>query len=333
MRASRLLSMLIMLQLRGRLTAQALADEFEVSLRTIYRDVDELSAAGVPVYADRGPGGGFALLDGYRTRLTGLTASEAETLLLTGLPGPAADLGLAEPSAAARLKLLAALPPAAGQDAARIGARFHLDPFDWFRRVPPPANLPAIAQAVWGQRCLSIRYESWRATVRRRIEPLGLVLKAGSWYLVARADAGIRTYKVAKISELASREETFAYPAGFDLASHWRNELKRFEASLRTGTARLRVSEAALPRLDQLGADIAEAVLAVPADVASWREAVVPIESIGHAARLLLGFADTIEVLEPPELRDEIARRASLVLALYATGESGLRPISGSAGS
>ena len=322
MRASRLLSMLIMLQLRGRLTAQAFADEFEVSLRTVYRDVEELSAAGVPIYADRGPGGGFALLDGYRTRLTGLNASEAETLLLTGLPGPAADLGLAEPSAAARLKLLAALPPAAGQDAARIGSRFYLDPFDWFRRAPPPPNLPAIAQAVWGQRCLSIRYESWQATVRRCIDPLGLVMKAGAWYLVARAETNIRTYKVAKIVELTLREESFDYPADFDLAEHWRTELKRFEASFRRGTARLRVSEKALVRIDQLGADIAEAVLAVPPQVDQWREAVVPIESIDHAARLLIAFAADIEVLAPLELREQIAARARRVLALY----DGARP-------
>lgn len=320
MRANRLLSMLILLQLRGRVTAQALADEFEVSVRTVYRDVDELSAAGVPVYADRGPGGGLRLLDGYRTRLTGLTASEAETLLLVGLPGPAADLGLAEPLAMARLKLLAAVPPAAGKGAARIGERFHLDPVDWYRRPAPPPHLPAVARAVWSERRLAIRYESWSATVQRKLDPLGLVLKAGAWYLVARAGRDIRTYKIAKVLELAALDETFAYPARFNLASHWRRELKRFEASLRQAQATLRVAPAGLSRLDHLGADIAEALRQARPDAQGWREATVPIEGIEHAAGVLLGFADTIEVRAPAALRRRLVDLASRVAALYAGG-------------
>lgn len=317
MRAGRLLSILILLQLRGRVTAQALADEFEVSARTIYRDVDELSAAGVPVFADRGPGGGFQLLDGYRTRLTGFTTTEAETLLLAGLPGAVADLGLSEPLAAARLKLLAALPPAAGDHAARVGSRFHLDAADWYRRTPTPTHLLAIAKAVWEERRLEIRYESWSATVSRTIDPLGLVMKAGSWYLVARTNGNLRTYKIANVLDLAVLDENFEYPPGFDLARHWRSELERFEKSLRRDEATLRVADAALSRIDRLGADIAEAVLAATADAEGWREVRVPIESVSHAASLLLGFAIDIEVLSPPKLRAELTRRAGLVVALY----------------
>lgn len=317
MRANRLLSILLLLQSRGRLTAQALADEFEVSVRTVYRDIDELSAAGVPVYADRGPGGGFALLDGYRTRLTGMTAGEAETLLLAGLPGPAADLGLAEPLAAARLKLLAAVPQAAGEGAARVGDRFHLDPVDWYRRAAPPPHLPAIARAVWGQRRLVIRYESWSATVRRTVDPLGLVLKAGTWYLMARIGADIRTYKVAKVLDLDVLPDGFDHPAGFDLAAQWQESLQRFARELRRAEAVLRVSPEALPLLDRLGADAAEAVLQAEPDAEGWRRATVPIEGVGHAVRLLLGFTDTIEVLEPPALRQALAEGARRVAALY----------------
>lgn len=322
MRASRLLSTVILLQLRGRLTAQALADEFEVSVRTVYRDIDDLSAAGVPVYADRGPGGGFQLLDGFRTDLTGFTAGEAETLLLAGLPGPASDLGLAEPLMTARLKLLAALPPAAGAVAARIANRFHLDPLEWYQRVLPPAHLTEVARAVWGERRLAIRYESWLATVRRTVDPLGLVMKAGSWYLVARTSGSVRIYKIAKMLDVDVLDDTFNYPAGFDLAACWRAELARFEKSLRRGEATLRVSPSALSRLDRLGADIAEAVLAAPVDVAGWRRAVVPIEAVSHAASLLLGFADDIEVLAPLSLRNEVGGRANRVLALYRRGSS-----------
>src|SRR5882724_2813273 len=141
MRASRLLSILMLLQAKGRQSAASLAAEFEVSLRTIYRDIDELSAAGVPVFAERGRAGGFQLLEGWRTRLTGLTAAEAQALFLAGLPGPAAELGLAEVMEAARLKLLAALPAGWQADASRVGARFHLDPVGWFRSAVPTDHL------------------------------------------------------------------------------------------------------------------------------------------------------------------------------------------------
>jgi predicted DNA-binding transcriptional regulator YafY len=318
MRASRLLSMLILLQLRGRLTAQALAEEFELSPRSVYRDMDALSAAGVPIYADRGPGGGFSLLDGYRTRLTGLAAPEAEALLLAGLPAAAAALGLAHPAAAARLKLLAALPPEASKGAARIGERFHLDPLDWYRRAEAPAHLPLIAKAIWGERHLSTHYAGWPAAVRRKIDPLGLVLKAGAWYLLARSRGNVRTYKVERMSDPVMLDEGFAYPHGFDLAAHWRAEVERYEKGLRRGEARLRVSPAALSEIKRLGANIAEAVATAQTGLDGWREAAVPIEGADHAARLLLGFGREIEVLAPAALRRRLAELARQVLALYA---------------
>ena len=317
MRASRLLSTLILLQLRGHLTADELAAEFEVSVRTIYRDMDHLSAAGIPLYADRGPGGGFRLLDGYKTRLTGLTAKEAEAVLLAGLPDAAADLGLGEALAAARLKLLAAMPPGIGEGARRIGERFHLDPADWYSRAVAPPHLAGIAEAVWRERRLRLRYESWSRTAHRTVDPLGLVMKAGVWYLVARASGGIRTYKIAKVLELEVLEEGFERPSGFDLAAQWRKDLRRFEASLRRSEAVLRVSAAALPGLSRLGADVAEAILAATPDAKSWRQATVPIESAEHAAGLLLGFGGEVEVVRPKELRECLADRARQVLALY----------------
>ncbi len=317
MRASRLLSLLMLLQHKGRMTAEALAATFEVSVRTIYRDVDQLSAAGVPVYADRGPGGGFALLDGYRTRLTGLTAAEAETLFLAGLPGAAAELGLGDASAAARLKLLSALPPDTGGNAAHVADRFHLDPVDWYRRVATPPYLARIAEAVWGERQIVIRYESWSATVRRRLDPLGLVMKAGAWYLVARCNGAVRTYRIDNVEALEVTADGFDRPRGFDLAAHWGRELKRFEAGLRRDKAEILVAASILPWLDRLGADIAEAVRAAAADDRGRRRVTVPIEGIEHAAGLFAGFGAQIEVLSPPALRRALAALAAQVVALY----------------
>ena len=286
-------------------------------MRTIYRDVDALSAAGVPVYADRGPGGGFRLLDGYRTRLTGLNAGEAEALLLAGLPGPAADLGLGDELTAGRLKLIAALPPALGQGATRVADRFHLDPQDWYRRAPVPPCLPVVARAVWDGTRLMIRYERASGVVGRRLDPLGLVMKAGAWYLVARVADAMRTYKLARVVEATALEERFAHPAGFDLARHWRESLRAYEASLRRGEARLRVSPRGMRLLDRLSADMSEPIIAARPDASGWREATVPIEGVEDAAVFLLPFGDAIEVLAPAELRRELRDRAKRVAALY----------------
>lgn len=323
MRASRLLSILITLQLRGQATAASLAERFEVSLRTIYRDVDALSAAGIPVYADRGPGGGFKLLDGYRTQLTGFTDAEAEGLLFSALPGAAAELGLGQAASAARLKLLAALPAAAGAGALRIADRFHLDPVDWYQRIATPERLGAVAQGVWTGRRLRMRYESWEKVAERLVDPLGLVLKAGIWYLVARARNRTATYRISNIQSAELIDQAVERPSGFDLARTWREHVGRFEASLRRGSATLLVADAAMCRIGRLGADMAEAIRAAPLSHGR-RRATVPIEGIAHAAGLLLAFAEEIEVVEPEALRRELATRAAKIVSLYA-GPSGSR--------
>lgn len=318
MRASRLLTILMTLQLRGRVTAQTLAELLEVSKRTIYRDIDELSAAGVPVYAERGPDGGFALLDGFRLQLTGLTTAETEALSLAGVPAAAADLGLSRAASDGRLKLLAALPEASRAGAERVAERFHLDPVDWYRRHRVPPQLATVAEALWADRRLEVSYESWSRTARRRIDPLGLVLKAGRWYLVARAGTKDRIYRLDKILDASVTDERFERPTGFGLAAAWQAAVAGFEASLRRGTATLRAAPSSLDRLERLGADMAEPLLAATPDADGWREATVPIEGVAHAAALLLGFADEIEVRAPAELREELARRARRVVGLYA---------------
>ncbi len=316
MRASRLLSILLMLQNRGRLTAEELAQAFEVSVRTIYRDIEELSAANVPVYADRGPGGGFQLLDGFRTKLTGLTESEAETLFLAGLPGPASELGLADQLLSAQLKLTAALPERSRAGAERVARRFHLDPVDWFRSPQSARLLPEIAQAVWSDTAIDVVYRPAGRQeangVRRRLHPLGLVLKAGTWYVVAEVAGDVRTYRVSNILELATTRQRFARPAKFDLVRFWTEASRAYEVGLYRGTATLRLSPSGLERLEQLGTAVAEAARASSgaADSDGWQEVEVPIESPEQAALDLMRLGGEVEVLKPIRLRRRLARLA-----------------------
>lgn len=327
MRASRLLTILILLQTRGRMSASALAAEVEVDLRTIYRDIDDLSSAGIPVYAERGRSGGFQLLEGYRTKLTGLTRAEGEALFFVGFPGPAAELGLSDNSAAARLKLLAALPVEARVAADRVSSRFHFDPTPWYRDPEAGPLLRIVAEAVWATRRLRLRYESWDKIVERDLDPLGLVLKAGVWYLVARADRSVRTYRVAKILEAAAREDGFAYPAGFDLAAHWKQAAKTFEESVYRDEAVLVVTERGRKLLRARGAAVDRAVAktAKPAGAGRWR-VTIPIESVEQAKRELLSLGAEGEVISPAPLRAAIGDEATAVAALYAkTGRKARR--------
>lgn len=320
MRASRLLSILIMLQLRGRLSAEALAAEFEVSIRTIYRDIDQLSAAGVPVYAERGRTGGFALHEGYRTRLTGLTPAEAEVLLLAGAGGAAADLGVGPEAAAAQLKLLASLPPDSGASAQRVAARFHLDPAPWYARIEPLEVLPTLAAAVWRDRRIRIGYESWKSEVTRELDPLGLVLKAGVWYLVAAAGAKTRTYRVSNIRSLDLLDKTFQRPARFNLPRHWDVSSRDFEARLMSERAVVKLSPEGrrLMRDNYPAYEQAVAAKHSKAKPEGWIKAEIPVESFAQSARQLLRLGAEIEVISPPALRAAIASEAARVAKLYA---------------
>ena len=322
MRASRLLSILMLLQTRGRMTARALAAEFEVSVRTIYRDIDQLSAADVPVYADRGPNGGFELLDGYRTRLTGLSPAEASTLSLAGLPGPAAELGLAGLLTTAQLKVTAALPEAARAAANRVAARFYLDPVGWFRSPDDAGFLPMIAKAVWDETFIRMRYRRHRDIVSRKVQPLGLVLKGGVWYLVARAGEQPRSYRVANIVDMTPTEERFDRPKDFDLVRFWTAAARSYEVGLYRGKASLRVSPSGMLRWGHFASAVAEAAAATatPPDAQGWVSVVIPIESIPQAATDLLRLGTDAEVLEPPELRRRIGELARELSALYQGG-------------
>ncbi len=318
MRASRLLSILLLLQTRGRMSAQALATEVEASVRTVFRDVDQLSAAGVPVWAERGRNGGFQLQDGWRTKLTGLTNEEASAIFLAGLPGPAAELGLGEAMTSAQLKLLAALPSDWQASAHRVGSRFHLDPIDWFRSAEPAEQLRPVAEAVWQERRLKIRYKSWTRVSDRVVDPLGLVLKAGTWYMVARAERDVRTFRLSSIQTLETLGARFTRPRKFDLAKYWSASTQRFQVSIFRAKAQLRISPLGLKRLQWLNSNVAAAArTASPPEADGWMRVTIPIESVDDAARELLKLGAETEVLDPPELRDLLKGTAEQLAAIY----------------
>lgn len=307
MLASRLLSLLMLLQTRGRMSATALAREFEVSVRTIHRDIDQLSAAGVPVYAERGRSGGFMLMDGYRTKLTGLTQAEAETLFLAGLPGPAAQLGLSNLLSAARLKLLAALPATMQHDAERIASRLHLDPVGWFRGPDPLPSLQTVARAVWNGRVLKMRYRpAGESEARlREVSPLGLVLKAGIWYLVALAGKTVRTYRMANIHDAEETAPALVRPKDFDLAAHWEKTSRDYEIGTYRERATVRLSPKGLARLELLGPYVEQEGqrTAGKPDRKGWVQCSLPVESGEYGLRELLRLGDEFELLGPPALR------------------------------
>ncbi|MBK7875863.1 MAG: WYL domain-containing protein [Planctomycetes bacterium] len=326
MQHSRLLAILLTLQTRGRVSAQALATTFEVSVRTIYRDIDALSAAGVPVHAETGRNGGFQLRHGYRTRLTGLDRTEAESLFLAGVPFAAAQLGLGPAVERTRMKLLAALSDDAAKDAERVAARFHLDPVAWFQAPEDQRLLPELAAAVWTGRRVAMRYASWKSVVERRATPLGLVLKSGVWYLVAAVDGKPRTYRVGSIEALRVEAELGAVPRRFDLARYWKEFAGDYERRMQSERAVVRARPDALRSLARMSQAMAEAVAkAAPVDRDGWHVLAIPIESIDVAASDLLRLGPSVEALEPAELRAALRCAVEALSAVYAR-EDGASP-------
>jgi predicted DNA-binding transcriptional regulator YafY len=314
MRASRLVQLLLFLQTRGRTTAAVLAGELEVSERTIHRDVEALSAAGVPIYAERGPHGGIQLIDGYRTRLTGLTGDEAEALFLSGLPGPAAELGLGTVVAAARLKVLAALPSELRVRASRLVERFHLDTAGWFHAGEPVPHLAALADAVWEARRVEITYQRGDRVVDRSLEPLGLVLKGGIWYLVAVSEGQVRTYRVSRIMSTVIGDEPVGRPPDFDLAAYWTESISAYERDAPRVTITLRIDPAVIGVLaDLVGSQAVRAAETIPAtDPEGWVHLRVTADWPDEVPGRLIALGSRAEILDPPEVRDRaltLARR------------------------
>ncbi|MFD5573209.1 helix-turn-helix transcriptional regulator [Streptomyces cadmiisoli] len=323
MRAARLIKMVLLLQSRPTMTAAELARELEVSERTVTRDAQALSEAGVPVYADRGRAGGYRLIGGYRTRLTGLHRGEAEALFLSGVPGALREMGLEDAASAARLKVSAALLPSL-RDASRTAAqRFHLDAPNWFKEPETPGLLPEVADAVWDDRRITARYRRGEGEVERELEPYGLVLKAGVWYLCARAapHGTHRVYRIDRFTAVEAAAERFTRDEDFDLPSFWEERAEQFARSILRAEVVVRLSPTGVGRLphtvDPLSAREALQEAGTP-DAEGWVTLTLPVESEEVAHTQLTALGAEVEVLSPDGLRERFAADAARSARLYA---------------
>jgi predicted DNA-binding transcriptional regulator YafY len=317
MRASRLVSILLLLQARGRMTADELADELEVSVRTIYRDALSLQIAGVPLLAESGHDGGYELSGGYRTNLTGFTTDEAAALFLAGTPGLATELGMGDAASTVRRKLVAALPVEQRQSATRMSRSFHLDAPGWFQHFDRPPHLATVTDAVLAQRRVRVRYSSWERESTKTLEPYGIVQKGGQWYVIAtttRKDSRPSTYRVDHILDIETLDETFSRPDDFDLAAYWIESLRSFQNRLRTGTAVVRMSPNGRAHYQQASR---EQAVATDRTADGWITAVVPIESIDDAYAMFLRLGADVEIIEPLQLRSRMAATANGMAGLY----------------
>ncbi|MEV8224541.1 YafY family protein [Streptomyces sp. NPDC079167] len=320
MRAARLIKMVLLLQSRPSMTAAQLAEELEVSERTVTRDAQALSEAGVPVYADRGRAGGYRLVGGYRTRLTGLARHEAEALFLSGLPSALREMGLDDAASAARLKVSAALLPSLRDASRTVAQRFHLDAPGWYHEPAAPELLPAVAEAVWDDRLVRARYSRPSGEVERELAPYGLVLKAGVWYLCARAGEDFRVYRIDRFAAVAVSETRFVRDEDFDLPRFWEDRAAQFARSILRTEVTVRLSEAGVRRLphamDRAAVDEALAGAAAP-DAEGRRTVVLPVESAEVAYGQLLSLGPEVEVLAPAALRERFADTAERLRDLY----------------
>lgn len=326
MRAARLIKMVLLLQSRATMTAAELAQELEVSERTVTRDAQALSEAGVPVYAERGRAGGYRLVGGYRTRLTGLARSEAEVLFLSGVPGALREMGLEDAASAARLKVSAALVPSLSDASHTAAQRFHLDAPAWFREPRTPDLLPVVADAVWDDRKVVARYRRGDDEVERPLEPYGLVLKAGIWYLCARvADRdAFRVYRIDRFTAVERQgEERFVRDEGFDLPAFWDERAEQFARSILRAEVVVRLSADGARRLpyavDPAAAREALKAADAPRNDDGWVTVTLPVESEEVARGQLAELGPEVEVLAPESLRARFATDAARLAELYGT--------------
>jgi predicted DNA-binding transcriptional regulator YafY len=320
MRADRLLSLLMLLQTQGRMTAQELAEELEVSERTIYRDIDVLSFAGVPVYAVRGPGGGCDLLDSYRVSLTGLNEEEVQALFMLSIPAPLAQLGVSQKLKTALLKLTTALSSASHRQEQWVNQRIHVDVVPWFQPEESVPHLGTVHQAVCQDRRLQLTYQlPFEASASWLVDPYGLVTKAGVWYLICAREGKIRVYRVAKVIAAMLSEDHFDRPEDFDITAFWNTWCIEAEQSRPQYPVKVRATPELLPHLQRhFGDSVRELDRQVGSQDEEWITLTLPFETFFAARNRILGYGRAIKVLDPEALRLSIMDFASQITALYS---------------
>lgn len=308
----------MLLQTKGQMTAQQLGDKLEVSTRTIYRDLDALSAAGVPVYAERGPNGGCLLLESYRTNLTGLNENEVRALFMFTVPGLVADLGVEKESEAALRKLTAALPLPFQQNAAAVQQRLHLDPAPWFQPAEPVPYLRLLQEAIWTEQRVRMQYRrSDGQWVKRLIDPYGLVAKASTWYVVAGGQF-TQVFRVSRIMEAEMTNGRFTRPTHFDLPTFWQSWSEQIEQRREKISVTLAASPAGVVLLSHLLGDAIHPLLAAAAsDDRGWLHLTLSFASLEEAAQQLMGLGTAVDILTPPTLRHHIHHLATQLVQQY----------------
>jgi len=319
MRANRLLSLLMLLQTRGKMTAERLAEELEVSVRTIYRDVYALRVAGFPVYSERGLGGGCYLHEDYRVRLTDLTQDELAALFTIAVPTPLIDLGVGQEAKGALLKLAAALPAARRDIEQHVRSRIHLDPESWNPSKDPAPNLALLRQGAWSDRWMGVTFRRVRGTlISREIAPYGLVAKATRWYVIwSGRDGQLHVDRASAVVDAELLEEKFERPETFDLASYWAQWAAKHQANRSVFPVITLARLGVLVSLEnELGKD---RVLRFGEPQRDGRVRVqLTFEYFEQARALLLGLGGAIEVISPAALRRSVADFGEQIFLTYS---------------
>jgi predicted DNA-binding transcriptional regulator YafY len=313
MRADRLLAIMLLLQTQGKLTAQRLADELEVSRRTILRDLDALSAAGVPVLAEGGHGGGIVLDERYRATLAGLRDDEIRTLFVGDNTRLLSELGLGDAAHSTMLKLRAVLPAAHQPAVEHMRQRMLIDPAWWWRDAQPLSSWEELQRAVFEDRRIQAVYERPSGELlERTLEPYSFVAKSSSWYLVAAHGGELRTYRVSRFREIALLDEHFRRREGFDLRAYWDQQLQQYEEL----TSEYRFTM----RLHADGMDFLKKIVPAPqyqiepAGDGAWATVQVQLDSMDLARMLALGLGAQAVVVEPQELCEAVLATAGAIL-------------------